>query len=91
MQYASEAKDSELVKSSYSGFCRKKEECSGVCLFACFHLLWSDVILETAWRHSITYFAMLHFIQGNSFNILFTWAFLLPTSFLKNCLILNLL
>lgn len=55
---------SSWPKILYLGFLDEKlYECFGACLFQCYDLLRSDVILELAWRHNIMDFAMPFMIQ----------------------------
>jgi len=64
MSYASESKQIELAEDLISWFLDEKlYECFGACLFQCYDLLRSDVILELAWRHNIMDFAMPFMIQ----------------------------
>ena len=64
MSYASESKQIELAEDLISWFLEEKlYECFGACLFQCYDLLRSDVILELAWRHNIMDFAMPFMIQ----------------------------
>jgi clathrin heavy chain len=64
MSYASESKQVELAEDLISWFLEEKlHECFGACLFQCYDLLRSDVILELAWRHNIMDFAMPFMIQ----------------------------
>jgi clathrin heavy chain len=64
MSYASESKQVELAEDLISWFLDEKlYECFGACLFQCYDLLRSDVILELSWRHNIMDFAMPFMIQ----------------------------
>jgi clathrin heavy chain len=64
MSYASESKQIELAEDLIAWFLDEKlYECFGACLFQCYDLLRSDVILELAWRHNIMDFAMPFMIQ----------------------------
>ncbi len=64
MSYASESKQVELAEDLIAWFLEEKlYECFGACLFQCYDLLRSDVILELAWRHNIMDFAMPFMIQ----------------------------
>ena len=64
MSYASESKQVELAEDLISWFLEEKlYECFGACLFQCYDLLRSDVILELSWRHNIMDFAMPFMIQ----------------------------
>ena len=64
MMYASESKQIELAEDLISWFLDEKlYECFGACLYQCYDLLRSDVILELAWRHNIMDFAMPFMIQ----------------------------
>jgi clathrin heavy chain len=64
MSYASESKQIELAEDLISWFLDEKlYECFGACLFQCYDLLRSDVIMELAWRHNIMDFAMPFMIQ----------------------------
>jgi len=64
MSYASESKQVELAEDLIAWFLDEKlYECFGACLFQCYDLLRSDVILELSWRHNIMDFAMPFMIQ----------------------------
>jgi clathrin heavy chain len=64
MSYASESKQVELAEDLISWFLDEKlYECFGACLYQCYDLLRSDVIMELAWRHNIMDFAMPFMIQ----------------------------
>ncbi len=64
MSYASESKQIELAEDLIAWFLDEKlYECFGACLFQCYDLLRSDVILELSWRHNIMDFAMPFMIQ----------------------------
>lgn len=64
MLYASESKQVELAEDLIEWFLNEKlYECFGACLYQCYDLLRSDVIMELAWRHNIMDFAMPFMIQ----------------------------
>ncbi|XP_013781374.1 clathrin heavy chain 1-like [Limulus polyphemus] len=64
MEYAAESKMGDIAEELLAWFLEEKNyECFGACLFQCYDLLQPDVILELAWRHGITDFAMPYLIQ----------------------------
>ena len=64
MGYVNESKQVELAEDLIAWFLENKFfECFGACLFQCYDLIRSDVILELAWRHNIMDFAMPFMIQ----------------------------
>ncbi|XP_022666531.1 clathrin heavy chain 1-like [Varroa jacobsoni] len=64
MEYAAESKNRETAEELLEWFLEEGNyECFGAMLFQCYDLLKPDVIMELAWRHGITDFAMPYFIQ----------------------------
>lgn len=64
MQHAAESRDPELAEKLLQWFLEEgKPECFAASLFTCYDLLHPDVVLELAWRHSLTDFAMPYFVQ----------------------------
>ncbi|CAH0549246.1 unnamed protein product [Brassicogethes aeneus] len=64
MEYASESRSQELAEELLAWFLeRKAYDCFSACLYQCYDLLRPDVILELAWKHNITDFAMPYLIQ----------------------------
>jgi clathrin heavy chain len=64
MTYVSESKQVDLAEELISWFLEQKLfECFSACLYQCYDLFRSDVILELAWRHDMMDFAMPFMIQ----------------------------
>ncbi len=64
METAAESKDSETAEDLLQYFIESnKKECFAACLYTCYELLRPDVILELAWRHGLTDFAMPYLVQ----------------------------
>jgi len=64
MEYAAESGKQEIAEELLSWFLERKAfDCFSACLYQCYDLLRPDVILELAWRHKITDFAMPYMIQ----------------------------
>jgi len=64
MEYTAESRQGELAEELLAWFLeRKAYDCFSACLYQCYDLLRPDVILELAWRHRITDFAMPYMIQ----------------------------
>ncbi|KAJ8957926.1 hypothetical protein NQ318_001923 [Aromia moschata] len=64
MEYTAESRNQELAEELLAWFLeRKAYDCFSACLYQCYDLLRPDVILELAWRHNITDFAMPYLIQ----------------------------
>lgn len=64
MSYVSESKQADLAEDLIQWFLDQKLfECFSACLYQCYDLIRSDVILELAWRHNIMDFAMPFMIQ----------------------------
>uniref|UniRef100_H2ZKR3 Clathrin heavy chain n=1 Tax=Ciona savignyi TaxID=51511 RepID=H2ZKR3_CIOSA len=64
MTYAGESRDTELAEELLEWFLdRQRYECFSAGLYSCYDLLRPDVVLEQAWRHGITDYAMPYLIQ----------------------------
>jgi clathrin heavy chain len=64
MTYVSESKQVELAEDLIAWFLEQKlNECFAACLYQCYDLIKSDVILELAWRYNVMDFAMPFMIQ----------------------------
>jgi len=59
IETAAESGKAELVESLLKFFVEKEEkEYFTVCSYSCYHLVKPDLIMELAWRHNLTDFAM---------------------------------
>lgn len=64
MLYACESRNADIAEDLLAWFLEDKNyECFAACLYQCYDLLHPDVILELAWRHKITDYAMPYLIQ----------------------------
>lgn len=64
MEYAAESKQHELAEDLLHWFLeRKNNACFSAMLYQCYDLLRPDVVLEYAWRHNLTEYAMPYMIQ----------------------------
>ncbi|XP_039266520.2 clathrin heavy chain 1 [Styela clava] len=64
MIYAGESRDTELAEELLAWFLENERyECFSACLYSCYDLLRPDVVLEQAWRHGITDYAMPYMIN----------------------------
>ena len=64
MDTAAQSGDAALVDDLINFFVTEGEqECFAACLFTCYDLIEPDVVLEMAWRHGLTDFAMPYVIQ----------------------------
>lgn len=64
MEYTAESRNQELAEELLAWFLERKQyDCFAACLYQCYDLLRPDVILELAWKHNITDFAMPYLIQ----------------------------
>jgi clathrin heavy chain len=64
MEYAAESRQPEVVEELLRFFLSKGlNECFSAALYKCYDLLRPDLVMELAWRHKITDFAMPYMIQ----------------------------
>lgn len=64
MEYAAESRSGELAEELISFFLEERLfDCFAATLYHCYDLLHPDVILELAWKHKITDFAMPYMVQ----------------------------
>ena len=64
MDYAAESRHPEIVDDLMQFFLSERlNDCFTAMLYKCYDLLRPDVVLELAWSHNITDFAMPYFIQ----------------------------
>ncbi len=64
MSIAAASKKAYLAEELLRFFVSKKlDQCFSATLFTCFDLITPDVVLELAWRHNLTNFAMPYMIQ----------------------------
>ena len=64
MLYACESRNADIAEDLLAWFLEDKNyECFAACLYQCYDLLHPDVILELAWKHKITDYAMPYLIQ----------------------------
>lgn len=64
MQYACDSRNTEIAENLIGWFLEiGRSDCFASCLYCCYDLLRPDVILEQAWRHNITDFAMPYLVQ----------------------------
>ena len=64
MLYAAESRNCATAEDLIHWFLEiGNNECFAACLFMCYDLLSPDVVLELAWRHNLTDFAMPYMVQ----------------------------
>ncbi|KAG0004877.1 hypothetical protein BGZ79_007776 [Entomortierella chlamydospora] len=64
METAAESKDTAVVEELLQYFVESgNKECFAACLYICYDLVRPDVVLEFAWRHGLTDFAMPYMVQ----------------------------
>lgn len=64
IETASESRSTEVAEELLEYFVQiGNKECFTACLYTCYDLARSDVVLEMAWRHGLTDFAMPYLIQ----------------------------
>jgi len=64
METASESKDAETAEELLRYFVSTgNKECFATCLFVCYEMVRTDVVLELAWRNGLQDFAMPYIIQ----------------------------
>ena len=64
MQFACDSRDEAIAEDLLQWFLEiGKVECFSASLFMCYDLLKPDVVLELAWKHNLTDFAMPYMIQ----------------------------
>lgn len=64
IEYAAESKQVEIVEDLLQFFLNDSlNDCFAITLYKCYDLLRPDVVLELAWRHKITDFAMPYLMQ----------------------------
>ncbi|GMS88450.1 hypothetical protein PENTCL1PPCAC_10625, partial [Pristionchus entomophagus] len=64
MEYAAESRQTELAEELIGFFLDQRlYDCFAAALYHCYDLLHPDVILELAWKHKITDFAMPYMVQ----------------------------
>ncbi|KAH7731613.1 clathrin heavy chain [Aphelenchoides avenae] len=64
MEYAAESRQPEVVEELLRFFLSKGlNECFSAALYKCYDMLRPDLVMELAWRHKITDFAMPYMIQ----------------------------
>merc|ERR1711879_769639 len=64
MIIAAESRNAELAESLLNWFIElRRHECFSAALYTCYDLLKADVVMELAWKHNMTDFAMPFFIQ----------------------------
>jgi len=64
IEYAAESTNKELVEALLAYFIEQKnKECFAAMLYTCYDLLKPDAVLELAWRHGMTDFAMPYLIN----------------------------
>ncbi|GBB89855.1 hypothetical protein RclHR1_01670006 [Rhizophagus clarus] len=76
IETASESRSTEVAEELLEYFVQiGNKECFTACLYTCYDLARSDIVLEMAWRHGLTDFAMPYLIQvmrefGNKIDLL---------------------
>jgi len=64
MDTAAESRDGTVVEELMQYFVESgNKECFAACLYICYDLVRPDVVLELAWRHGLTDFAMPYMVQ----------------------------
>lgn len=64
MEYAAQSRQPEIAEELIAYFLDNKlTDCFAASLYQCYDLLHPDVILELAWKHKITDFAMPYMVQ----------------------------
>jgi len=64
MKSAAESGDPDVVEKLLRFFVEKgNRECFAACLYTCYDFVRPDVVMELAWKHGYTDFAMPYFIQ----------------------------
>lgn len=64
METAAESRDSELAEELLQFFVEiERKDCFAACLYTAYDLLRPDQVLEYAWRHRLTDFAMPYIVQ----------------------------
>ncbi|KAI8074164.1 putative CHC1-clathrin heavy chain [Gongronella butleri] len=64
METAAESKDSEVAEELLQYFIEVgKRECFSAMLYTCYDLMRPDIVMELAWRHNLTDFAMPYMIN----------------------------
>jgi clathrin heavy chain len=65
METTADSGNPEMAEELLTYFVKEdNKECFAACLFVCFELIRVDVVLELAWRHSLTDYAMPFMIQA---------------------------
>jgi len=64
MKSAAESRDADVVEKLLRFFVdNQNKECFAACLYTCYDFVRPDVVMELAWKHGYTDFAMPYFIQ----------------------------
>ncbi|CAB4482710.1 unnamed protein product [Rhizophagus irregularis] len=64
IETASESRSTEVAEELLEYFVQiGNKECFTACLYACYDLVRSDVVLEMSWKHGLTDFAMPYLVQ----------------------------
>jgi clathrin heavy chain len=65
METTAQSGDSDLAADLLKYFIEAKQhECFAACLYTCYELLRPDAVLELAWKHGLTDFAMPYLVQS---------------------------
>ncbi|KAF8931855.1 hypothetical protein BGZ58_007377 [Dissophora ornata] len=64
METAAESRDTAVAEELLQYFVESgNKECFAACLYICYDLVHPDVVMELAWRHGLTDFAMPYMVQ----------------------------